>query len=232
MKSYVAIDLETTGLSPKIDKIIEVGAVKVIDGVVVDKLSTFINPGRVIDERVVELTGIRNEDVESSSDISEKIKEITDFTEDLPLLGHRILFDFSFLKQAAINRGINFTKKGIDTLKISRACHNELPSKRLTDMCMHYGIDLVAHRALNDSIATHELYLKLYDGFFEKYPEVFSPKELIYQVKKESPIRKSQKEMLESIIERYHIDCPYELDKLTRNEASRYYDKLRAQLYI
>lgn len=229
MNSYVAIDLETTGLSPKLDKIIEVGAIKVIDGKIIDTYSTYVNPGRVIDERITELTGITKDDVCDAPVINEIIKDIVEFTEDLPLLGHRILFDYSFIKQASINAGISFEKEGIDTLKISRVCHMELPSKKLSDMCAYYGIELVAHRALNDAIAASDLYTKLYQGFFDKYPEQFESKKLIYNVKRESPIRKGQIEKIEALLTRFNIECPYELSKMTRNEASRYYDILRTK---
>lgn len=229
MNSYVCIDLETTGLSPKHDKIIEIGAVKVIDGKVTDTVSMFVNPGRKLEERVSELTHITEADLDGAKTINEVINEVVSFTEDLPLLGHRIIFDFSFLKQAAVNSGIKFDKKGIDTLKISRVCFPEIPSKRLTDMCAHYGISLDAHRALNDALATVELYKRLYDEFNDRFPDQFKETGLIYNVKRESPVRPSQIEKITALVERYNIDCPYDITKMTRNEASRYYDIIRAR---
>lgn len=229
MNSYVCIDLETTGLSPKLDKIIEIGAVKVINGEIEDTYSTFVNPGRKLDEHVIALTHITEKDLESAPQITEIIGDIMAFIGDLPLLGHRIIFDFSFLKQAAVNSGLSFDKTGIDTLKISRICFPELPSKRLTDMCSHYDIPLEAHRALNDATATVRLYEKLLGEFEGKVPEAFKETKLIYNVKKETPIRPSQIEKLTALIERHNIDCPYDLTKMTRNEASRYYDVIRSK---
>ena len=110
--SYVSIDLETTGLNPKTDKIIEIGAVKVIDGKAVDTFRTYVNPGRVLEERIVELTGICQEQVDEAPPIGDVLPALAEFLEDLPLLGHRILFDYSFLKKAAANQKLPFEKKG------------------------------------------------------------------------------------------------------------------------
>lgn len=228
MDSYISLDLETTGLSPKHDKIIEIGAVKVISGEIVDTLSTFVNPGRELDERVRELTGISPEDLALAPSIEKVIGQVVLFSEGLPLIGHRILFDYSFVKQAAVNSGLTFERTGVDTLKISRACFPELESKRLKDMCDYYNIHLDAHRALNDAIATHELLVKLEKEFVCKYPKIFEPEKLNYQVKRESPIRPSQVEKIKELIERHNIDCPYVIEKMSRNEGSRYYDKIVA----
>lgn len=229
MDSYISLDLETTGLSPKHDKIIEIGAVKIIDGNIVDTFSTFVNPGRSLEDRVVALTGITDSDLKKAPLVDEVIGELISFSDDLPLIGHRILFDYSFVKQAAVNSGIKFERTGVDTLKISRACFPELESKRLKDMCNYYDINLNAHRALNDAIATHELYVKLQEEFFSKYPKIFEPEKLNYQVKRESPIRPSQIEKIRDLVERHKINCPYEIEKMTRNEASRYYDIIVAK---
>lgn len=229
MDSYVSLDLETTGLNPKYDKIIEVGAVKVIDGEVVDKFSEFVNPGRKLSEHVTEITGITDADLMDAKAVEEVVPMLLDFISELPLLGHRILFDYSFVKHAAVNLKLEFERGGVDTLKISRACLLELPSKRLTDMCAYYGIEYQAHRALNDAEATHVLFQKLKEDYGDKYPELFLPQTLIYKVKKESPVRPNQVEKLRALIEKHNIDCPYELERMTRNEASRYYDQIAAQ---
>ena len=104
-RSYVAIDIETTGLDAKQDKIIEIGAVKVIDGEETERFSTFVNPRRELPERIVQLTGIQASMLEDAPDIEDVIKDAVEFAGDLPLLGHRILFDYSFLKRAALNWG-------------------------------------------------------------------------------------------------------------------------------
>ena len=229
MNSYVSLDLETTGLSPKLDKIIEIGAVKVIDGEIVDNFSEFLSPGRKLEEKTIELTGITEEDLKGAPEAAEVIPKLLEFCGDLPLVGHRILFDYSFVKHAAVNLKLSFEKEGVDTLKISRACHPELESKKLSAMCEHYRIPLQAHRAYNDALATAKLFECLQKDFADKYPESFEPKKLIYLIKKESPIRPLQIVKIKKLLELYKAECPYDIEKMTRNEASRYIDKLMAQ---
>ena len=229
MNSYVSLDLETTGLSPKLDKIIEIGAVKIIDGEIVDKFSEFINPGRKLEEKTIALTGITEEDLQNAPEATEVIPGLLEFCGDLPLVGHRILFDYSFVKHAAVNLKFSFEKEGVDTLKISRACHPELESKKLSAMCGHYEIPLQAHRAYNDALATAKLFECLRNGFADKYPELFEPKKLIYDIKRESPIRPLQIVKIKKLLDLHKVECPYEIEKMTRNEASRYIDKLLAQ---
>lgn len=229
MNSYVSLDLETTGLNPKYDKIIEIGAVKIIDGKTVDNFSSFVSPGRKLEDRIVELTGIKESDLKDAPLPNEIIPKLLDFIGDLPLLGHRILFDYSFVKHEAVNQKLSFDKEGVDTLKISRACHTELSSKKLVDMCSYYGIVYNAHRALNDAEATAKLFEFLKEKFKEKYPKEFEPVKLVYEVKKESPIRPQQIEKITAYIQRHRIECPYEIERMSRNEAARYYDKLVAK---
>lgn len=229
INSYIAIDLEMTGLNPKYDKIIEIGAVKVVNGIQTDTFSTFVNPGRILDANIAELTNISEDELKHAPDISSVIGKLVEFCADYPLVGHHIITDYSFIKQAAVNAGLEYTHSAIDTLKLSRCCHPDLAAKNLKAMCEHYGIFLSAHRALNDAMATSELYLKLGEAFYEKYPDIFVPAPMKYSVKKESPIRPSQKERIESLIARHKIDCPYDLNLMSRNEATRYYDKLRAE---
>ena len=120
LTSYVALDLETTGLSPKHDRIIEIGAVKVIDGAPVEHLSRMVNPGRRLEERITELTGITDRDLVGAPCIEQLLPEVMAFLGELPLLGHRILFDYSFLKKAAVDVRRPFEKQGVDTLRIAR----------------------------------------------------------------------------------------------------------------
>lgn len=228
--TYVALDLETTGLNPKEDSIIEIGAVKVIGGKAADTYSAFVSPAKQLSERVSKLTGITQKDLEQAVQPEQAVSEILDFIGELPLLGHRILFDFSFLKRAAVNQKLSFEKEGIDTLRIARCVLPELPSKRLEALCGHYGISYRAHRAYEDAAATVKLYEKLTEQFYrEETAEIFRPAKLIYKVKRESPATKHQKERLRELIERHGLTVDYDVDKLTRNQASRYMDKIWEQ---
>lgn len=229
MNSYVCIDLENTGLSPRHDKIIEIGAVKVSEGAIVETFSSFVNPGRVLDENITKLTGISDEDLKDALQISEILPKFLEFVGDYQLLGHHVISDFAFIKKACVNMKISFEKEAVDTLRIARACLMELPSKRLSDLCEYYKIEMKAHRALNDALATVELYNALRRDFLDKEPSLFVPQKLRYQAKKETPIRKAQIIRLNMLIERYGIDCPYEISRMSCNEASRYIDQILAK---
>lgn len=230
-KNYICIDLETTGLNPKHDKIIEIGAVKVRDGKVAEVFETFVNPGRRLEERITELTGITDEQLKDAPDITEVLPALLDFAGEDVLLGHSVLFDYSFIKKAAVNQKCTFERQGIDTLKIARRYLTELPSRSLDMLCNHYGIAHQAHRALADAKATCELYDKLWEEFGERDDalKIFEPVGLHYQVKRDTPATPAQKERLYKLILKHRITVEYELDKLTRSEASRYTDLLLAK---
>ena len=227
--TYTVLDLETTGLNPKQDRIIEIGAVKVCEGKVVDRFQTLVNPGRVLEERVCELTGIYNDMLTDAPEIEERLEALLTFIGDDVLVGHRILFDYSFVKRAAVNQKLNFEKKGIDTLRLARRFLPELESRKLEYLCNYYGISHTAHRALGDAEATAVLYQKLAELFYTADEKAFSPLPLIYQVKKETPITKSQKERLYKLLDKHRITIEYNVDKLTRNEADRIMDRILAK---
>lgn len=238
--NYVAFDIETTGLNPKYDKIIELGAVRVRDGEVVDTFSTFVNPAKSLPERIVELTGIRDADVADAPYIDDILDSFLAFVGDDVLLGHNILFDYSFVKKAAVNQRKDFEKQGIDTLRIAKRFLSGLESRQLGFLCEYYQIRLDAHRALNDAIAAHRLYGILAQEYGAQEESMFWPMPLIYTVKKESPATPRQLELLQKLIGQYHLQCeglvlyPVEnvtdgfidLEKVTKNEASRLIDRL------
>lgn len=227
--TYTVLDLETTGLNPKQDRIIEIGAVKVCEGKVTDRFQTLVNPGRVLEERVCELTGISNDMLADAPEIEALMESLLAFLGEDVLVGHRILFDYSFVKKAAVNQKLCFEKKGIDTLKLARRFLPELESRKLEYLCKYYGICHTAHRALGDAEATAVLYQKLVELFYETDEKAFSPIPLIYQVKKETPITKSQKERLYKLLDKHRITIEYNVDKLTRNEADRIMDRILAK---
>ena len=226
IKDYICLDLETTGLNPKTDKIIEIGVVKVRDGEITERFSKMVNPGRLLEPRITEITGIVDKDLEDAGFIWEILPEFLQFIGEDILLGHCVLFDYSFVKKAAVNLNQSFEHTGIDTLKIARKYLSTLESRSLGFLCEHYQIPHKAHRAMEDAVATHKLYQKLCEDFYEEND--FAPTKLVYQVKKETPITKSQKERLGKLIEYYHLEKYYDLDCLTRNEASRITDQILA----
>ena len=231
VRSYVSIDLETTGLNPKYDGITEIGAVKVVEGIPGDTFSAFVNPGKKLEPRIVELTGIRDEDLESAPYIEEVLPELFAFLGELPLLGHQVMFDYSFLKKAAVNKGISFEKQGLDTLKIARKYLTDLEHRSLDYLCGYYHIPHRAHRALEDAEATHFLYEKLAEQFYSEEESLFQPKQLCFRVKKDRPASKSQKEKLYRLARQHKISLREDVERLTRSEASRIVDKIRSKAY-
>ncbi len=229
--SYVCIDLETTGLDPRRDKIIEIGVVRIERGETVGEWETFVNPGRELPERIVELTGIHDRDLSGAKPIGEVLPELFDFLGEDVLLGHGILFDFSFLKKAAVNERLSFERQGIDTLKIARKYLKNLESRSLGALCKHYEIPHSAHRALGDARATAVLYQKLAEEFQEKEDaagekSLFRPRPLLYQAKRDTPLTIAQKEQLYKLLDRHKLIVDYEIEKLTRSEASRKIDHI------
>jgi DNA polymerase-3 subunit alpha (Gram-positive type) len=232
----VVLDLETTGLHPKTDKIIEIGAVRIREGRIAETYSSLVDPGRILSPETEKLTGITNEMLAGHApEFRELMPDLSDFIGEDVLLGHNILFDFSFLKRALLNelpRKSSFERMGIDTLRIARQALPPEQKKTLSALCSLYGIPLQAHRALNDALATFALYERLYQDFHEKEPDCFAPRPLQYQVKKESPVMQKQIRQIQALLSQGGIVCPYDLEKMSKNEASRYIDRLRTELSV
>lgn len=227
---FISIDLETTGLNPKTDKIIEIGAVKIVNGKEVEKFQTLINPGRVLDDRIIGLTGIEDDDLKSAPYIDDVFDSLLSFLGDYPLLGHSIIFDYSFLKKEAVNRKVTFEKNGIDTLKIARKYLDSLEHRNLGFLCEYYNIPIKAHRALEDARATYILYEKLRESFYSEEEHLFTPAPLIFKIKKDTKATKAQKERLYRLLETYNINLGIDIEHMTRSEASRETDKLLAKI--
>ena len=152
------------------------------------------------------------------------------FAGELPLLGHRIIFDYSFLKRAAVNQGESFSRAGIDTLTLARLFMPAEERKNLKAACGWFGIDQrETHRAMADAVAAHQLYQAMKKRYGKERPDAFSEKNLIYKVKKEQPASKRQKEHLQDLIKYHKIGLTVQIDHLTRNEISRITDKIIAQ---
>jgi len=234
--TYVSIDLETTGLNPKRDRIIEIGAIRVEQGEITGEFSTFVNPGRRLEERITELTGIREEDLADAPELDVVFPVLLEFMGELPLLGHRILFDYSFLKKAAVDRKLKFERSAVDTLQIARKYLPELSHRNLEYLCRYYEIPHHAHRALEDAKATDQLFRKLAELFYCEETigqaaknTLFEPQPLHFQVKRDTPATKPQKERLYRLQEQHKITLEVDVEKLTRSEAGRLVDKILAK---
>lgn len=232
--SYICVDVETTGLNPKEERLIEIGAVKVVEGQVTEEFQSFVAPGKRLEERITVLTGITEKMLAHAPKASEVMPEFLEFCEDLPIIGHNIAFDYAFLKKAMVNERLVFEKKGLDTLRIARKYLPELESRSLEFLCRHFEIAHTAHRALGDARATSELYQKLCELFYEKAAQeeckVFVPRTMIYNVKREKPITTAQREQVMRYCNMLGILPGQDLDSMTRAEASRFVEKHRLEI--
>ncbi|MGN0637416.1 MAG: PolC-type DNA polymerase III [Huintestinicola sp.] len=162
ISDYVVVDLETTGLSPENDRIIEIAAVRVINDAVADTFSTLVDPHRHIDRYITEITGIDDNMVKGAPDIGEAMPRFLEFLGDMPILGHNVIrFDLRFLQAVS-----DLEVFCVDTLDIANHMHTGSYGKSLTALCARFGvINDNAHRALSDCLATHGVYQKMKEHY-------------------------------------------------------------------
>ena len=227
LKSYVAFDVETTGLDPEQNEIIEIGALKVREGKVYERFMELIRPKEQISQPTTNLTGITNDMVAGARTAEQVIPEFLQFCKEDVLIGHNILFDYSFMKVGAAGCGKTFERYGIDTLKIARKVHQELESKSLENLCAYYHIEnKSAHRAYHDALATAKLYQTLAHYFEKAQPKVFQPVQLSYRQKKVYPATQRQISFLTNLIHRNRLEIQMDPQSLTRSEASKMIDQI------
>ena len=158
---YVLFDLETTGLSPYKDEIIEIGAVKVDkDGKITETFTTLVKPSKPVSEFVENLTGISNEMLADAPSIYTALPKFAAFAGDSILVGHNVTFDIKFVQQKAkIYKDIQFLNPYVDTLALTRKVYPNLKSYKLQDLIKEFDLKtFAAHRALADVVATQQLY--------------------------------------------------------------------------
>jgi DNA polymerase-3 subunit epsilon/ATP-dependent DNA helicase DinG len=158
MSSIVAVDIETTGLNPDEDAIIEIGAVKFNGRRVEGTWSSLVNPRRPISGFIAQLTGISNNMVRNAPILPKVIGELIAFCGDAPILGHNVSFDLTFLRQAgALKNNIE-----IDTYELAAVLMPTASRYNLSALAQQLNVLLPAtHRALDDAKATHAVFLEL-----------------------------------------------------------------------
>lgn len=227
IKEYIAVDLETTGLNPVSDAILEIGAARIRDGEVTDTFETFVNSGVKVPANITALTGITQEMADSGMPYKRAVEEFLRFCGGLDLLGHNLPFDFSFLKCKTAAMGLPLEKSGIDTLKISRKFLPHLDSRSLESLCTFFEIPQEKkHRAGFDAMAASRLYLEMGRRYERLEPEAFLPVPLIYRIKKESSITNSQKRYLLDLVKYHRIELNASVDGMTKSEASKMIDRI------
>ena len=149
--TYCVLDLETTGLSFRTEKITEVGIMKVKDGKVIDEFSCFVNPEKPIPQKVVEVTNITDDMVKDAETIDKVFPKILEFVGDSVLVAHNADFDIGFLKYNAKQLGYELNNTYMDTLKLAKSLFPDFKKYKLGIIAEKLGIVVeVAHRALDD----------------------------------------------------------------------------------
>lgn len=167
--TYCVLDLETTGFSPVTEKITEIGIMKLKDGEVIDKFSTFVNPEKPIPQRVVEITNITDDMVKDAETIDKIFPKMLDFINDSVLVAHNADFDINFLRHNARILGYEFDFTYVDTLSLAREIFPDFKSYKLGRIAKNLGIKVeVAHRALDDVDTT----VKVFNIMIEKLKEL------------------------------------------------------------
>lgn len=162
-RTYVVLDVETTGFSRHSDRLTEVAAVRICDGKVVDEYTTFVNPGKPIPEVVVKLTNITDEMVRNAPHPDQVIKELIEYVGQDVLCAHNAKFDMGFLQSTALRAGLRFPDLPVvDTLPMARALLPEMKGHKLNLVCKQLGVQLTGHhRAINDTRATAQMFMRL-----------------------------------------------------------------------
>lgn len=227
---YTVIDLETTGLSPEYDEIIEVACVQYRDGQETERIASLIQPGsRTKDNRFIEpfiesLTGITNHMLETAPRFEDVGEKVWDFLEGEFIVGHNVNFDINFLYDNFLNQwGKKLCNDFLDTMRLSRRVLPELESHTLENLSDYFDVHISHHRALNDCLITHEVAEQLKEIACSR-PELLE--------KKKYASRRSSCDLRTLICDGQHI-CPDhifykrhcvftgKLEKFTRKEAAQ-----------
>ncbi|MEK4950053.1 PolC-type DNA polymerase III [Bacillus sp. FSL W8-1127] len=168
--TFVVFDVETTGLSAVYDTIIELAAVKIRDGEIIDRFERFANPHHPLSAETIELTGITDEMLENAPDDEVVLKEFFEWAGDSILVAHNATFDMGFLNVGFQKIGLERAKNPvIDTLELARFLYPELKNHRLNTLAKRFDVELTQHhRAIYDAEATGYLLLKMLKDAKEK----------------------------------------------------------------
>ena len=159
---FVVFDIETTGFSPVSNRIIEIGAVKVVNGEIADKFSTFVNPQVPIPFHIEKLTSINDSMVMDAPVIEEVLPQFMEFCGDAVMVAHNASFDMSFIKENVMRQQLNKTFTYADTLGIARVLFPNQAKHTLDAVCKTMGVSLENHhRAVDDAGATAEIFVKM-----------------------------------------------------------------------
>lgn len=168
--TYIVFDVETTGLSAVYDTVIELAAVKMKEGEIIDKFESFANPHHPLSATTIELTGITDDMVQDAPDASEVLKKFSDWIGNDILVAHNASFDMGFLNAGLQRAGFEKVQNGvIDTLELARFLYPHMKNHRLNTLAKKFDVELVQHhRAIYDAETTGYLLVKMLKDAFER----------------------------------------------------------------
>lgn len=168
--TFICFDIETTGLSAARDKITEIGAVKVENGVITDTFSTFANPEMPIPQKITQLTGITDDMVKDAPPQSEAVGAFLEFAGDNVLVAHNAPFDTSFIAKACEDMGREYNYTSIDTVAISRAILTDIKNCKLDTVAKFLRLgDFNHHRATDDAEMLARIFINLCQRLTDDY---------------------------------------------------------------
>lgn len=165
----VVLDFETTGLNPQMDRIIEIGAVKLVEGQIADSFSMLVNPGMPLSDDVIRITGIQDHMLMNEPGAEVAIPKLMDFIGDCPLAAHNASFDIAFLDAELKRLKKEAQLPQLDTLAFAQKLYPQLKRFNLSAICKHLGVTLKnAHRAVQDATATAQVLTIMLQEVVEK----------------------------------------------------------------
>ncbi|MFA6982538.1 MAG: PolC-type DNA polymerase III [Sedimentibacter sp.] len=200
---FVVFDLETTGLNPKNDHIIEIGAVKISNRKVIDSFSTFVHTDRKLPEKIIELTSITDDMLVGQPDIGDALPSFLDFAKGSVLVAHNAKFDVGFIREKAKVLSIeNYNPSTLDTLELSKALIKDVKNHRLNTLTKKLGISLLNHhRAVDDANATGQLFIILLNKLRER--EIYDVSKLNELLKEDIDIVKQPYYHINILVKNY-----------------------------
>ncbi len=165
--TFVVFDLETTGLNNnpamgRMDKIIEIGAVKIVNGELAEKFSSFVACSERLSKEIIELTGITDVDLVGAPEIEQVIADFFKFADGAYLVGHNIPFDYRFVEYYGEQNGYMFDHRQFDTITLAQELlRGMLPNYKLNSVADYYGFTFNHHRAFDDACVTAKIFVEL-----------------------------------------------------------------------